>query len=529
MTKRLIALFEELKARPLLAAVVVVFATGAMVAAGFYSYRTYDFIEHDNDFCMSCHLMEEPFEEFGRSAHRGLGCKACHQPSLIGRSRMALTQIVEQPTELETHAEVPNERCAECHVEGDPDRWETIRNSAGHLVHLDSDAPELSGLRCVQCHSSSVHEFSATDRTCGQSDCHDDTTIQLGRMGDFTIHCTACHGFSSPVAGQERGGGAEAAEAGREALRPGEGTCLSCHAMRALVDLPEDDPHEAECAACHNPHEQTEPVQAVQNCSSSDCHSGIDELSGFHHGLAPETAEGCMACHNAHDFHLDGSDCRSCHEDVLRDGPPPASRADTTFYHSQHVDVSCLDCHSTEGDHGTSTVTSITDCRSCHHQEPVVGACMDCHQTAEFPPEPFERIHEMAFEVVAPRDRALPFDHVDHTSEGCESCHTADLTLSSAGTSCSSCHEDHHEPEVACRRCHEEAPAKAHPAEVHVGCSGAGCHEPTPFDAVPRTREFCLSCHQDLVEHKQDSDQECAECHTLPEPRLGGGGGGGGR
>jgi hypothetical protein len=132
----------------------------------------------------------------------------------------------------------------------------------------------------------------------------------------------------------------------------------------------------------------------------------------------------------------------------------------------------------------------------------------------------------MAFEVVATRDRALPFDHADHTSEGCESCHTADLTLSSAATSCSACHEAHHEPEATCRSCHEEAPAEAHPAEVHVGCSGAGCHTPTPFDAVPRTREFCLACHQDLVEHRRESEQECAECHTLPEPRRGGAGAG---
>ena len=37
-----------------------------------------------------------------------------------GRSQMALTQILENPDSLSIHAEVPNERCESCHVDGDP-------------------------------------------------------------------------------------------------------------------------------------------------------------------------------------------------------------------------------------------------------------------------------------------------------------------------------------------------------------------------------------------------------------------------
>ena len=82
---------------PTALAVSGVLITVSAGAGGYYAYRAYDYVEHDNDFCMSCHLMEEPFEQFSVSSHRGLGCKACHQPTLIGRSQMALTQILESP------------------------------------------------------------------------------------------------------------------------------------------------------------------------------------------------------------------------------------------------------------------------------------------------------------------------------------------------------------------------------------------------------------------------------------------------
>jgi hypothetical protein len=34
---------------------------------------------------------------------------------------------------------------------------------------------------------------------------------------------------------------------------------------------------------------------------------------------------------------------------------------------------------------------------------------------------------------------------------------------------------------------------------------------------VPRTREFCLVCHQTMVAHRPGGN--CAQCHALPAPR----------
>ncbi len=292
-------------------------------AGGYYAYRTYDYVQHDNDFCVSCHLMQEPAELFAASAHAGLGCKACHQPTLVTRTQMALTQIVENPEEIAAHAEVPNELCANCHIKGDPERWRLVAASAGHKAHLESDDPKLQGLQCVECHATSLHEFAPVDKTCAQAGCHEDKKILLAGMSDLTIHCSACHNFLAPVrpaaatAAPSRGVPGEV----EAALLPDRDECLSCHAMRSLVSMPEPDPHQGVCASCHNPHEQTTPAEAVESCARSGCHTQAAELSPMHKGMQPGVLEACTFCHKAHDFKVDGTRCLDCHQDLDRRDP----------------------------------------------------------------------------------------------------------------------------------------------------------------------------------------------------------------
>src|SRR5512143_2180840 len=110
---------------------------GAVIVGSISMYRVYNYVQHDNDFCMSCHLMSGPFNRFQQSAHRGLGCKACHRPNIIQRSKMGLTQILEMPDSISHHAEVPKEICGECHINGNPNEWKLIKNSVGHRIHLE--------------------------------------------------------------------------------------------------------------------------------------------------------------------------------------------------------------------------------------------------------------------------------------------------------------------------------------------------------------------------------------------------------
>jgi hypothetical protein len=528
-------------------AVLGVLAVGAIGTGGYYAYQTYDFVEHDNEFCLSCHLMVDPYERFAQSAHQELGCKECHQPSLIERSRMGLTQFVESPDELSVHADVPNDLCANCHVDGDPERWRSVAATAGHRVHLESDDPVLEGLQCVECHASSLHEFAAVDRTCAQSGCHTDSGIQLGGMSDLTIHCAACHGFTTKL---ETPGPAAALAA----LSPDESTCLGCHAMQAIARMPEDDPHEGSCASCHNPHVQTTPAEAAESCATAGCHTDVEALTPFHRGLGAEVIADCMYCHQAHDFRIDGDDCVACHTDIFDDGANraggsagaaaaagstpqsggllgamhvPARTAGfavyqvqerTPFAHAQHRDVDCASCHASEPVHGAITVTTVADCRSCHHSEPVAADCAACHAEPGGTGAASEVIRTLSLSVGDRPGRRLPFDHEVHAGEGCSSCHAEGPDRSAAEVDCASCHEPHHDADVDCASCHVAAAPGAHQVETaHLGgCGGSGCHQDVPFEEVERSRTVCLACHQDQRDHRPEGD--CAECHAMLGP-----------
>jgi hypothetical protein len=556
----LTSLGERLRVLPTGLKAVLAVALVAVVAVGsVLLYRTYEFVEHDNQFCLQCHLMRDPFERFARSAHRDLGCKACHRPNIFERSAMGLAQVIERPDEIRVHAHVPNEVCAECHIEGDPERWRHIAATAGHRVHLESDDPTLRGFQCVECHSTGVHEFAPTDRTCGQSGCHEATTIQLGQMADITIHCATCHEFTAPV--PETALPVEVATS----LRPTAQECMSCHQMRLLLtDFPPDEPHDAVCGACHNPHVQETPREAVQTCGVAGCHERPADLSPFHRGLGVGVLEDCSACHEAHVFRVPhgGMDCLACHADIYQDAPAarptaatprvgtgtdgaPAPRdglvsvrhaamlpvqaaprqqpavltRDTLgFWHAQHRGVECLACHSVRDRHGGVTVTSLRDCRSCHHTAPVATPCTQCHDRASVRrlTSRVSRVMNIRVGQLDRPRRTLPFAHAEHLRYECQQCHTQGLALSAAGLDCATCHLEHHQPDVSCMACHPAPRAGAHDLNAHLGCAGSGCHDaaPAPVRAVPRTRDFCLSCHQDLVDHR--TGRNCVACHALP-------------
>jgi hypothetical protein len=479
---------------------------------------------------------------------------------------MALTQIIENPEALSAHAEVPNARCTECHVDGDPDTWRLIANSAGHKAHLGLGNPALEGLECVECHSTSVHEFAPIDRTCGQSGCHADKTIQLGGMSNLTIHCAACHSFLAPVAEDEYSAGDERRGIDMAVL-PDREECLSCHVMRTLVELPDPDPHRGVCAACHNPHVQSDPSGAVESCARSECHTEVDQLTPFHRGMQPGIVEDCTYCHQAHDFAVDGTRCLDCHEGIEDDRPTarrlrsggdpdtltvsgvpaspfherggavggsvlgvgigwwehaPQDQEGLAFRHSQHRGVECVSCHVSVGEHGGLAVRTLSDCRGCHHTAPLSASCGRCHDSGDAPGQTFQMDVEVSFSVGQPeRTLVMSFPHARHGGLQCGTCHTEGLRLVAADVRCSSCHEDHHNPENDCASCHQAAPTSAHPpSRAHVTCSGTGCHERVPFESVPRTRTVCLGCHQTMRDHRPN--RPCVECHVLPAPRMDG-------
>ncbi len=116
--------------------------------------------------------------------------------------------------------------------------------------------------------------------------------------------------------------------------------------------------------------------------------------------------------------------------------------------------------------------------------------------------------------------RTLPFQHRVHEGLACTNCHTGGTALSAADVDCSKCHTAHHQPQRNCMACHPQPKPQAHNTQVHLGCAGSGCHQAAPpsVASVPRTRTFCLVCHQGMVNH--NPGENCEACHVLPRPRA---------
>lgn len=495
---------------PLVTRLVLLAGILAVAAiAGWQGYEYYDYVEHDNDFCMSCHLMEEPFRRYEESGHNGLSCKACHKPTLVERSRMAATQVIQNPGEIETHAHVPNKVCAACHIDGDPEKWKVIANTPGHRVHLESGDPELAGLQCVKCHSASVHDFVPLDRTCAQAGCHPETKVTLGGMSTATdLHCTGCHNFLAdrrefPVGDQPRD------------LTPRQQDCLECHQTVASLAPFEahSEPHGAECSKCHNPHEQTVPADAVHSCATAGCHDNAGVATAWHRGLAESSLARCTDCHDAHEWTVASTGCRSCHSDP---GQPSASFAG--FRHQLHRGVECTSCHSSEERHGALTV-GAGDCSSCHHgatQSPVAqgeAACRQCHGASELAGDIGVRLGQAPASAPGLASRDLPFDHSAHRGQPCRRCHDGSPAMA-VNAACGDCHVDHHEPERDCTRCHGQQVMASHDIGAHDGCRDAGCHVGPAGVSWLQLRNDCLVCHVDQRDHEVGSD--CSSCHFMP-------------
>jgi hypothetical protein len=316
--RRRIAIFTWIRTRPAwgfvaMAAGVVLLAVGGAA----FGLGSWHYIQHDNGFCIGCHVMGSSFAKFSESEHSQLECHDCHQQPISASMRQLYLWVLERPQEIGSHAPVPDRVCAQCHIQEDPDStWQHIVSTAGHRVHLESDSSSLSEVMCVSCHGLEVHQFVPPDLTCGQAGCHEavDTRVRLGTMANQTgMHCVTCHEFTAPVA---EGGTTQLAG---ERLMPAVKQCFSCHDMQALMTAfdAQQDPHGGECGTCHNPHVQPTPADAWTTCSEAGCHAQADTLTAFHRGLHEGTLAQCNTCHTAHTWDVQGTDCRACHR-VLR-------------------------------------------------------------------------------------------------------------------------------------------------------------------------------------------------------------------
>jgi nitrate/TMAO reductase-like tetraheme cytochrome c subunit len=86
--------------------------TLVLAGASLAGYHQWHYMQHDNRFCTSCHLMVDPFQRFSRSAHAKLECHNCHEGRVPEQLHQIWLTAVEHPSKIGRHARVPNEVCA---------------------------------------------------------------------------------------------------------------------------------------------------------------------------------------------------------------------------------------------------------------------------------------------------------------------------------------------------------------------------------------------------------------------------------
>jgi hypothetical protein len=522
--------------------------TVAVVGASVAGYRQWTYMQHDNRFCTSCHLMVDPFQRFSRSVHAKLECHNCHEGRVPEQLHQLWLTVVESPTEIGRHARVPNEVCAKCHIAGDSTRWKIIAATAGHRIHLESKDPRLRGMRCVECHGVSLHEFAPVDRTCGKTGCHDHNTVRLGKMGQVTeLHCTTCHNFLADAR-------TLAVDSLGRPLTPRARECLACHAMQSQVkgmDIGRD-PHQGVCGDCHKPHSQTKPQDV--NCTNAGCHATWRQVS-FHIGVPHP--ERCTTCHEPHSWRVEGQNCVRCHANIPREAPTRSRRAAfapaprshinaptavtdvaslaatwysdsavqggraraapgraARFSHGDHRGQACASCHSSRVRHGELRIRTAADCQGCHHRGAGREQCATCHSGAALTGATLQT--QQTFRIAAKRasvTRRLPFEHQRHQPVACLQCHTNPVSRAPEGAACANCHASHHRPAANCVACHAAANgATTHRAADHQNCTSASCHGARAAN-LPSTREMCLMCHTTQTRHAPG--KVCEQCHKV--------------
>ena len=539
---------------------------GALGVAAWGGTVSWNYMQHENGFCMGCHIMEGPWNKFSLDAgkHSELKCHDCHKQSMYASARQLVLWVSNRPEKIPPHSKVPSERCEACHAKNEKEKWTRIKETAGHRTHLESDSTALKNVQCVTCHGATVHEFIPANKTCGQSGCHDHLEIRLGKMAAQTeLHCVQCHQFTAEVpklATRDSAAGT---------LRPGSRQCLGCHEMqRILNDFdPALDPHKGVCGTCHNPHTQETPQAAATTCAQ--CHANWPAIA-FHAGtIHRKVAERCLVCHPQHTARVDPSDCVACHTRVnsrfgtLRLRPPmpfdttralrPVPRPEEPLREKEAVPErdlppSVQPALSPAGREESGN-RGVFQLASSSMSETGGPRCSGCHEASwgqpapaaldSFPHARHERLPCLTCHATGNKHGTLTFErprgcqichHQAANQEKCTACHSAEqreqprvITVSIAvrdsaprSRTVSFAHSTHRE--LRCGQCHTEPVTMAPTATVR-GCQS--CHE--NHHTASRS---CSTCHQGeqlRVAHAKDvsaSPRACAPCHTTTTVAL---------
>jgi len=263
--------------------------------------------------------------------------------------------------------------------------------------------------------------------------------------------------------------------------------CRSCHTMETAWNKWANSEHSK--VSCHNCH-TVSPIggaqlvvnylmerpdvntdhAAVSDKACEKCHYSGDpqwvqvEDTAGHATHAEEQNIACQTCHGMrlHSFRPSSEICVACHADHV-------AGADKGIKISQMSEMHCTECHSF--------------LREDSPLRPTRETCLGCHQ--KLPNQ----------NVVFPEKAPMMWD-------------------------CQECHKPHDKanPTVDCLACHTDSKTNGlHGKKTHSEARCKTCHQPHVWTVS--SREPCLTCHQDKVDHNPQG--VCADCHdykTLAPP-----------
>jgi nitrate/TMAO reductase-like tetraheme cytochrome c subunit len=258
--------------------------------------------------------------------------------------------------------------------------------------------------------------------------------------------------------------------------------CRSCHTMeKAWTRWQESEHSNIGCHSCHHvspvagaqliinyllerPDQNTSHAK-VEDSACETCHYSGDPTwvqvaqTAGHKVHADEQNIACQTCHGLrlHEFRPATEICVACHADHVQ-GESMAIKVEGM------KDMHCIECH--------------PFLREDSPLRPTRETCLDCHQKTQTQDG-----------VTFPDNAPMEWD-------------------------CRECHKPHQKdmPVVDCLSCHTNArQAGLHSGATHSQTACKECHKPHEWKV--QTRDQCLVCHTDKVNHNEG--QLCARCHDF--------------
>jgi len=514
--------------------IVIMGVVVSIVAMGAGLVSTRDaHTQDDPEYCASCHSVETTLDSLLAGGHADMSCLACHTTSFGEQARIGLAQVTgaELPEDHPTFSN--RESCESCHVGDDASSELRVEGIAAHEVHLFSEDPEVAGMACTSCHVVEDHGFAPATSGCTAARCHSDIEIRLGQMAHEGLDCADCHALPDTVLPGDT----------TTLLIPSAVQCLSCHEMQEQIpdQATAGDPHGNSCNWCHKPHDQVVVQEAARTCTNAGCHTRPDTLATAHRGLAPGVLEGCVGCHAPHQAHVEQQDCTACHDAAggllpgVTGPPPPGTpgsgiqlrppsggdeagapfEATLAGLFPLRLDTSPASDLSDRRVGPTAIWASIRERVSALR-----------HRSAEAPTAATvsaEEAWSLAGAVRhAPADTTLNarFDHEEHTTVECVSCHTPDgtehgqLTVQTA----SDCRQCHHVADDAptCQTCHEGAEPGGsgivRTMRLELSVLDRLAYRDVPFSHEEHVDEDCATCHLPSLTRTAEAE-DCQSCH----------------